>query len=254
MNDVMDPRLELATAALRDTHASTERIDAAQQRLEQRLARRAPSRTTALRWPALAAATACAALVVVLGLLGTPKPALAFADVQRHFRDFTTLVATMDQDIGGRQVMRTTVSATRDGLVRVDVGTHLSTIIDTKAHTGTTLLHGPKRAFRFPVDGDAASEGSVDWIDELREFQGQAELLAETRTIDGHVAHGWSLELAGTKTVLWATDDGMPLEMSLNENSPAPLLMRFAFDAPIDPATFDTSIPPGYVEGAGEED
>lgn len=252
MDNVTVPRLDLAIAALRDTHAAPERIDAAQQRLEQRLARRAPSR--ALRWPAVAAAAACAAVVVVAALFGTSKPALAFADVQRHFRDFTTLVTTMEQRVGSGQVLRTTVSATRDGLVRVDVGTDLSTIVDSKAGTGTTLLHDAKRAFRFDVHGGDAGGESLDWIDELRAFQGRAELLPQARTIDGRVAHGWSLELAGTKTVLWAADDGMPLEMSLDAGAQSSLLMRFAFDVPIDPATFDTRVPAGYAEGPGEED
>ncbi|HEY6125791.1 MAG TPA: hypothetical protein VIV63_14155, partial [Steroidobacteraceae bacterium] len=77
---------------------------------------RRPART-ARGWLAAGATAAVVAVAMLWLPLGT-TPALAFAKVQEHFRDFRTLRFVVEQRMNGEVVMKARVSMVRDGSVR----------------------------------------------------------------------------------------------------------------------------------------
>ncbi len=257
MSTTLAPRLVACVDALRDDRPTPDARDAAQRRLVERLERAGTMpRPRALRLVG-AAVAACAVAVLALGPLFLGREALAFADVQRHFLAFETLEMTIETSAGGAAMPRQVVQTTRDGRVRVDIGSNLSVILDTARGHGISLLHDARAAapFAFPPGGRAPrSDGEVDWLEELRTFQGMAERIAETRTIDGQLAYGFALTLAGQRTELWANADGLPLAMEIDAGGGATLALafEFAFNRPIDPALFSTEAPPGYARADGE--
>jgi hypothetical protein len=118
-----------------------------------------------------------------------------------------------------------------------------------------SLLHDAKAAMVRPlVAGEIKREDALKWLDELREFRGQATPLPDTRLIDGMTAHGFALRIGGLDCTLWASDDGLPLAMTLNQGSLLDQRFQFTFDPPADPARFATDIPAGYHRLEGEAD
>jgi hypothetical protein len=231
-------------------------VDAAQRKLDAAIAATVAKAST--RKPAprvggwLAAATSAAVVAVaMLWLPLNPTPALAFAQVQQHLRDFSTLRFDMEQRMNGEVMMKTRVNVTRDGNVRTDVGDDISVIVNSSERRVITLVHAERMAVVSPL-GAPVKEEALDWLKEIRDFQGAATQLPQTRVIGGHQAHGWELQTDGGKVVLWATDEGLPLEMTLGGNTALQLSFRFEFDLPIAPKTFSTEVPAGY--SLAEED
>ena len=92
-----------------------------------------------------------------------PSPALAFAQVQQHFRDFRTLRFDVEQRMNGKVLMKSRVHVTRDGNVRTDVGDIVSVIVNSSerrvmtlhhparvAHGGAARSCRPRRMMRWP--------------------------------------------------------------------------------------------------------
>jgi hypothetical protein len=225
-------------------------VDAAQRKLDAAIVARAAK--VATRKPAprvggwLAAATSAAVVAVaMLWLPLNPTPALAFAQVQQHLRDFRTLRFDMEQRMNGEVMMKTRVNVTRDGNVRTDVGDDISVIVNSSERRVITLVHAERMAVVSPL-GAPVKEEALDWLKEIRDFQGAATQLPQARVIGGQQAHGWGLQTNGGKVVLWATDEGLPLEMTLGGSTSLQLSFRFEFDLPIDAKTFSTEVPAGY--------
>jgi hypothetical protein len=233
-------------------------VQAAQRKLEAAIAARATK--VATRKPVrrvggwLAAATSAG--IVALALLWlplVPSSALAFAQVQQHFRDFRTLRFDVEQRMNGKVLMKSRINVTRDGNVRTDVGDVVSVIVNSSERRVMTLHHPARVATMAPLVVPATSDDAMAWLAEIREFQGEARALARTRMIDGRKAHGWELATAAGNLVLWATEDGLPLEMTLGGNAELQLDFDFEFDPPQPAQMFSTEIPAGYSLGKEED-
>ena len=233
-------------------------VQAAQRKLEAAVAERAgrvATRKPARRFGGWLAAATSAGIVALamLWLPLVPSTALAFAQVQQHFRDFRTLRFDVEQRMNGKVLMKSRVHVTRDGNVRTDVGDLISVIVNSTEHRVMTLHHPAHVATLAPLPVAATRDDAMAWLEDLREFQGEARVLAQTRIIDFRKAHGWELATAAGKIVLWATDDGLPLEMTLGSSTPVQLRFDFEFDPALPAQMFSTEIPAGYSLGKDED-
>ena len=87
----------------------------------------------------------------------------------------------------------------------------------------------------------------------MRNFQGVATRLPGSRTIDGRKAYGWQLSTNGMELVLWASEDGLPLEMSMDQGTPLQFIFHFEINLPLSAELFSTRVPEGYREVAPED-
>jgi hypothetical protein len=238
--------LEVDAAA---TAAAQARLEAViDRRLDARAARR-PARRVG--W--LAAATSAAAVTLAVLLLPlTPTPALAFSEVQAHFRDFRTLRFDMTQTMNGREGLATRVSMTRDGKVRADIGNDMSVVVNPVEQRVLTIVHPQRVAVEAPFVGTPKEDG-LEWLREVRDFQGIATRLPKPRVIDGQRVYGWKLQVANVELELWATEDGLPLEMTTKGAGDMRFDFHFAFDVAFAPEMFSTAIPAGYSRGNPED-
>jgi len=232
-------------------------VSGAQDKLEALVARRLaklpvrPAR--AARGWLTAAATAAVVAVAMLWLPFGSAPAVAFEKIQEHFRDFRTLRFEVEQRMNGRLVMKSRVSVTHDGNVRTDVGDDITVIVNSTKRQVLTLMHSARVAIPSPLDEPATKDDALRWLKDIRDFQGEAKVLPRARLICGHWAHGWELATAGGPMVLWATDEGLPLEMTMGSSTPIELSFNFEFDMPLDAQLFSTEIPAGYSRGESED-
>ena len=232
-------------------------ISAAQQKLEAVVASRVAAGTRKLprraqSWLA-ATATAAIAAVALLWLPFGATPALAFAKIQEHFRDFRTLRFVVEQRVGGKHVMTSVVSVTHDGNVRTDVGDDVTVIVNSTERRVLTLMHRSRIAVPSPLDKPATKEDAIAWLDDIRDFQGEAKRLPGSRWIRFEQAYGWQLATPAGDMVLWATEEGLPLEMTLASSAPIQLNFTFDFDPTLDANYFSTKIPAGYSLGKDED-
>lgn len=229
-------------------------VNGAQQRLEQAITAATPRRRPANRvgWLA-AAASACLAVFVALWLPLNSTAALAFSDVQEHLRDFRTLRFEMTQQVAGQEGSRTRVSLDRDGSVRTDIGEDLSVILNSGEHRVLTLVHRERLAVEHPLGSEVGEVDATDWLEDIRDFQGMATQLPAPRVIDGKTAYGWQLRIQNLDVVLWATAEGLPLEMHMNGGAEMRFDFHFEFDVALAPETFSTVIPPGYSRAEAED-
>ena len=237
--DTLDRTLELSAGREIDDAA----VQHAQRKLEAVIAARAPRTRSAGGWLAAAASAVVAALAFVwLPLSPTP----AFAAVQEHFRDFRTLRFVIDQRVGGEPTLQTRVSLTREGNVRSDVGDDVSVIVNPSEKRVLTLIHSGHLAVVSPLHAAVQEKDSLKWLKQVRDFQGAATALPEPRFIDGQKAFGWRLNVNGIDMVLWATQAGLPLRMTMNQAADLELDFHFEFDVPLASGLFSTEIPPGF--------
>lgn len=266
-NESLPPRLAAAVAAVRADQPDAAGVDAAQQRLQVRLDHRA--RRRAGPWGRLlaVAGTACAVLALSMLTLVGGGNGEAFAMVQRHFADFDTLVMRIDQHSTGAPAQRLEVAMTQAGDVRVDIADQLSVVFDAAAGMSLTLLHEPRQALRVPMpalsDALLGDDNPMAWIEDIREFQGKAVRQPDPRVIDGQTAWAWVLEIGGTRCLLWATADGLPLQLTLDSDGADGAVAQlvdidfdFQFDPALRPDLFGTDVPAGYelLPGGGEAD
>lgn len=212
--------------------------------------RRLPRR--AQGWLAATATAGVAALALLWIPFGT-TPALAFAKIQEHFRDFRTLRFVVEQRVGGNSVMTSTVSVTHDGNVRTDVGEDVTVIVNSTERQVLTLMHRHHIAVPSPLDKPATKEDAIAWLDDIRDFQGEAKRLPGSRWIRFQHAYGWQLATPAGNLELWATEEGLPLEMTLASSAPIQLDFTFDFDPKLDANYFSTKIPAGYSLGKDED-
>ena len=204
-----------------------------------------------------AGASAVVAVVTLLWLPLGSAPALAFAQVQQHFRDFRTLRFDVEQRMNGQVLMKSRIHVTRDGNVRTDVGDLVSVIVNPSERRMMTLHHPSHVAMLTPLPETATASATADdamsWLKEIREFQGEARRLPQTRTINSRKVYGWEVASAAGDIVLWATEDGLPLEMTLGGSAPQQLTFDFEFDPKLPAQLFSTEIPAGYSLGKEED-
>ena len=109
---------------------------------------------------------------------------------------------------------------TRDGNVRTEVGEDITVVVNS---VGETRAHAdePGSASRMvtPLSVAGRAGRQLEWLEDIREFQGVATQLPQSRVIDGQQVHGWQLAVEGLDVVIWATEQGVPLEMSMNQGA-----------------------------------
>lgn len=257
MTRTIDHELSAALAAstrdLDDVPApATER---AQLRLLNRLRNPQPSpRRVTRRW--IGAAVTAVVLVIAIGVLplftgGTD----AFAAVLERFRNFTTLSMTVTQRLDGKPLQSTHTVVNASGVVRTDIGTQLSIIVDPLNGRMLSLLHDVRKARQSALPKSQVPPGAgLPWLEQLRQFKGKATPLPGSRIIDGQSAHGWSLDVGGSTMEIWADADGLPLSMRMQGDTRLEIDYRFRFDQPIAPEQLSTDPPAGYEIDAAEND
>ena len=241
--NTLDHTIDLLAAREIDDAA----VQEAQRKLETLIARRQASGRSPLRssrgWLA-AATTAAAVMLAALWLPLYPTP--AFAAVQRQLRDFTTMRFVIDQRVAGEPVMQTRVSATNAGNVRTEVGDDVTVIVNSSERRVLTLIRSAHMAIASPLVVAAKQDDALKWLEDVRKFQGVAQALPEPRVINGQQAFGWRLKGEGFDMVLWATEQGLPLEMTLSPDAQLQLEFHFEMNVPLAPELFSTKIPAGY--------
>ena len=225
----------------------------AQQRLLDRMQGTArPTRPARVGWLAVATTAVLAMVVVALPML--LDQGRAFAAVQAHFRDFTTLSMHVEQRVGGRVVQTSRMVVDDRGVLRTDVGDQLSVVVDPVRGRLLMLQHGPRQAVSMPLQQATSRPGaSLDWLAGIRDFKGRARKLEDTRVIDGRTANGWVLDVAGSRLVLWADRQGVPLALETGAAGGLEIHYAFEFDTELEPGYLSSDIPRGYRIVAGDE-
>lgn len=222
-------------------------IGAAQQRLTARLQNvgLAPHLAPRRRWVFATVATLTVAAMLVLPLL--PDSGRAFAAARAHFMDFKTLAMRVEQHHNGALLQSTEMLVGADGSLRTDVGEQMSVIVDQARHELMVLLHEPKEASIMPLPNvETRPDASLDWLKEIRAFQGEATRLEQTRMIDGRETHGWALDVGAMQLLLWVDADGLPIAMEQAGAANLEIRYRFQFNVPVPPGHLSSILPAGY--------
>jgi hypothetical protein len=259
MKDCFEHELAPEVAALvrsaRLDTAGAEAADSAQGRLMAKLLPRASRRPGAVRsWRWIAATASLATVLLLAGpmLVGSGD---AFASVQKRFRDFQWLSMTVTQRFRGQALQTSRTLVNRDGLLRTDVGSQLSVVVDPKRGRVLTLLHDERKAMLFALpktEGPASNR--LQWLDDLRAFKGKATPLPTARTIDGRRARGWQLDLRGQRMQIWADSEGLPLQMLQLPGNGLEIDYRFDFNPAVAARHISSEPPPGYTVAEPDED
>jgi hypothetical protein len=246
----LDRKLELFAANEPDPAA----VQEAQRKLEARIAS-APvkSRKRVTGWLA-AAASAIAAVAAFVWLPLTPMTAMAFSQVQEHFRDFNTLRFEFEQRMNGDLLVKGRVSVLANGSVRTEVGDDVTVIVNMAEKRVLTLIESGHIAMQTPLTETGTKEDAMAWLQEVRDFQGVAQPLSRTRWIGGERAQGWELPMAQGRIVLWANAAGLPLEMELDQDMKLAISFRFEFEPKLAAELFSTAVPAGYTLQPSEDD
>lgn len=243
--------LDVMTAAAREDVADTE-LDAAVRRFRDRLPASAPAgadatRTRRLpRWLGLAGALATLVLAVTILPLLLPGKVTGsgFAQAQAWFADYRTLQLTLVTRQGTMELYRMTVWHERGGATRIELGP-MTQIVDPIQGVMMQLGADGRLISRQPLwprasdhDGRPDLTGlereELAWLDELRDFRGQAQPIDAPRAIDGTDARGWRLELSGTSHTLWVDPaDFRPLLLEGELGAGVTMATRFVFDVPL---------------------
>ena len=230
-------------------------LDAAQTRLEQRIACARPSKSRPARWIGALATAATACLVLALVLMPTSH-SVAFDVALKHLRDFHTLALTIEQQSQGMAMPTIHVRTDRAGDARTDVGDTTSVVVNAAEHRVLTLLHGPRMALvtLLPPNARPTPDAALKWLDAIRQFQGNAVELPGQRVINGRVTHGWQLDVQGMRIALWADVDGVPRAVEVGDGHVLSQRVHVTVDPTLDASTLDTAIPAGSPEGHPDRD
>jgi hypothetical protein len=254
--NALDRKLELFAHG----EPPAEAVQQAQRKLEAAIdakaARRAPrnDKTRVGGWLA-AAASAVVAVMAAVWLPLNPGTALAFSDVQKHFRDFHVLRFDIEPRMNGQLLVKSRVNVLADGSVRTEVGDDVVVVVNTQEKRVLTLVRPEHVAVVTALPDPGTKEDAMAWLKDIRDFQGQARALSDVRIIRGQRAHGWELPMPTGKgnIVLWATDDGLPLEMKLDQGVALDMSFHFEFEPDLPADYFSTRVPEGYTLGTDED-
>jgi hypothetical protein len=189
LDNVLDSlsRAELSPAEVLD---SQRKLDAVIGKAPRR-----PAKRRAAGWLA-ATASAVATVAAFVWLPLTSTQALAFADVQKNFREFDTLRFEFEQRVEGNVLTKGRVSLLANGSVRTEVGDDVVVIVNSVEKRVMTLIKSGRIAMVTPLDEAPKSDDSMKWLQEIRDFQGAAVAISESRWIRGQRAQGWKLATA----------------------------------------------------------
>jgi hypothetical protein len=257
MNQPLENELSHSLAQHVDATAAVPEaaIAAAQHKLTARLQHvQQPLRSQHRRRLAFAGVAAIAVTaLLVLPLL--PDSGRAFAAVRAHFTDFKTLAMQVEQLHDGALLQTTEMLVGADGSLRTDVGEQMSVVVDQARHQVMILLHEPREASVTPLPNVRTKpDASLDWLKEIRAFQGEAKKLKQTRMIDGREAQGWALDLGAMQMLLWVDAEGLPIAMEQAGAANLQIRYRFQFDVPVPPGHLSSIVPAGYTLVPQDED
>ena len=249
MNKPFDHELSGPLAALVSSvdEAPSAATSAAQERLIARMQNAAkPTRSNTRRWLAFAG-TAAMALVITVMLPMLTGGGVAFAAVQNHFSHFDNLVMTITQSFEGQPIQSSETIVNAQGISRTNVGKNLSIVVDPVQGRVLTLLHDSREAMLTSIPKSRPrNQQPLSWLEELRNFKGEATQLPNKRIIDGHPAQGWALNLQGLKMEIWADANGLPLQMRQEGGAQLLIDYRFKFDQPNVNKQLSTTAPSDY--------
>lgn len=247
LDNVLDSlsRAELSAAEVQD---SQRKLDAVLAKAPRR-----PAKRHTAGWLA-ATASALATVAAFIWLPLTSTQALAFADVQKNFREFDTLRFEFEQRMDGKVLVKGRVSLLANGSVRTEVGEDVVVIVNSVEKRVLTLIESGRIAMVTPLDEAPKSDDSMKWLQEVRDFQGAAVAIPESRWIRGQRAQGWRLATGQNEIVLWANEAGMPLEMQIDQGVKIDMDFRFEMNVAMPAALFSTEVPAGYRLQAPDED
>jgi hypothetical protein len=149
--------------------------------------------------------------------------------------------------------MQTRVVVTRDGNARTEVGDEITVIVNSAEKQVLMLMNSARSAHLMPQRSSVEKAEGLEWLDEVRRFQGVATRLPQPRIIDGHTAYGWKLSAGGMDLLMWATAEGVPLEMTMGQGEQLQFDFRFEMNVPLDANLFSTRVPEGYTLNALED-
>lgn len=177
-------------------------------------------------------------LAVSLHLMLPGGGGSAFADVQQWFSSYRTLEVRTALRLGDQVMVDVHVQATAEGDAHIEQAGVVH-ILNVDAGTFTTLLPG-KRYFQQPIRLSPGTGDSLQWVEKLRAFRGEAVPLIETKVIDGRSAAGHRLVIDETSLVLWS-DAMNDAPILLEGELPGGLQLesRFAFNVTLAPQLFE---------------
>lgn len=214
-------------------------IERAAQRFRARLPRGQVRRRARFGWLTLgAAASVVVAAVTVVSVLLPGQNGSAFAQAQQWFSTFRTLHIETTAQIGQEIVSTTDLWLNDAGDVRIEAG-GLTTIVRAGADTiYVTMPDGQVMAQSIPPT--AVTDETIGWLDQIRGFEGEADLLPETRLIDGVSAIGYAVTMGLTTLELWIDPfDGKPLLVEATTPEGTSIRHALSFDVPLPTNAFD---------------
>lgn len=179
------------------------------------------------------AAAAMLALVVLVGQTFMPgNDSTAFAAVQKWFSDFQNVHVITAITSRDSVVVNVEVWALANGTVRIEQSGMVQ-ILDSNEAMFYMLLPG-QRYFEQPLSAKPEQPQALDWFEDIREFQGEATLLQDSRLVSGINAQGYQLQTNDIDLTLW-TDPVSHRPLLLEGALPGGLQMISTLD-------FDTAI------------
>jgi hypothetical protein len=254
MSSIQNP--EVASTEPLDSHIKAARqqfdaagIEQAARRLRAKLSQARGNKSFILRFPALVGAVSVIFVVIFAASLLVPGTnGTAFAQAQEWLASFRTLQAETTV-VAGDSVSTVVAWLDESGDTRVE-SLGITTII--KPEEGMIYVLRPDGgSFVQRITSEHIVGNSMEFLDDIRAFRGQADLLAERRMIDGILAVGYELDVDTTTNVLWVDrTDGRPLlvEAKMPDGTTMRTVLRFnlplpenAFEVPEDSQLLNSS-------------
>jgi hypothetical protein len=210
---------------------------------------RGQSRQRRWRLPALVGAASVALMLVFAGSLFIPgNSGTAFAQAQQWLESFRTLRAETTV-VAGDAVSSVVAWLDASGDTRVE---SLGSTTIIKPDEGMIyMLRADGGYFAQRITSERIVGSATEFLDNIREFRGDADLLTETRIVDGISAVGYALQVEGATNVLWIDPaDGRPLLVEAQMPGGQTMRTVLTFDLPLPEDAFD--IPDGVQPNHGQ--
>jgi len=205
-----------------------------------------PSRQSMFSWLRLAGVAAALMLTISLLPFLTPgQPGTsAFAQAQAWFESYRNLHFVMTMTHNGQPLTSVEVWTDETGATRVEVPPVTHIVIPRQDVMYTLVPGGQVMTRALGVDGaDFKLGDGMEWLDELRTFQGMARIVDSPRRIDGIDALGWRLVLSSGTHTLWVDPaDNRPLLLEASLADGMQMESVFEFDQSLPEGLF---VPPG---------
>lgn len=112
--------------------------------------------------------------------------------------------------------METTTRAQGD-MMRVDVGSEMSTLINTKSKEIVTLIHKQKAFMKVPTEIVAKAEKMAAEQEATQKDQAGAKATGKTEEINGYKCAEYTQEVSGNKMTYWLTTELKGADMVLSQ-------------------------------------